>query len=403
MNQQDKRIINLSDFQYELPDEYIAHVPPGRGKSKLMVYKEGQVRASQFADLPDWLPAGSMLVFNQSKVIPARIQTHTAKGKRIELFLLKPGSAEKDPVLALNKKASVVWECMVGRKKDWPVDEGLKFYPEGIELTATWENRDQNRIHFAWEPATLPFAEILEAVGKIPLPPYIQREVEDSDKETYQTVYAKTEGSVAAPTAGLHFTDDMLDRLKIAGHDTGFVTLHVGAGTFMPVKTENMMEHEMHTELISVERSFIEKLAAHSGPLVPVGTTSLRVLESLWHLGASERLETLVPQFPETAKKSISMQDAMRMLAHKLHENGMDRITAETSIMIYPGYTVHACDALITNFHQPGSTLLLLVSALIGDDWKNVYTEAMQADFRFLSYGDSSLLFRKSAKPAQES
>lgn len=177
----------------------------------------------------------------------------------------------------------------------------------------------------------------------------------------------------------------------------GFVTLHVGAGTFMPVKTENMMEHEMHTELISVERSFIEKLAAHSGPLVPVGTTSLRVLESLWHLGASERLETLVPQFPETAEKSISMQDAMRMLAHKLHENGMDRITAETSIMIYPGYTVHACDALITNFHQPGSTLLLLVSALIGDDWKNVYSEAMQADFRFLSYGDSSLLFKKSS------
>ena len=385
--------IPLSEYRYELPDSSIAfHPPEERGSSKLLVYEEGEITHRSFKNLPEILPANSLLIFNESRVIPARIRTTTAKGKQIELFLLKPVS-NTDPVLALNAHGTCVWECMVGRRKDWKSDEILHFHPSGIDLKASWENRDLNHIRFSWESAHIPFAQLLDAVGKIPLPPYISRDVDDADKQTYQTVYSKIEGSVAAPTAGLHFTEQILNEINALGHQTDFVTLHVGAGTFMPVKNENMLEHQMHSELICVRKELVEKLAAHQGPLVPVGTTSLRVLESLWHLGASDEYIEHVAQFPPTSAKSFTMQEAMTRLAEKMTAQGLETLTAETSIMIYPGYRVHACDALVTNFHQPGSTLLMLVSAIVGDEWKKIYQEAKENNYRFLSYGDSSLLF----------
>lgn len=390
------KTIPLSEYLYDLPEHRIAHHPPlERGSSKLLVYRGGETVHEAFAHLPDLLPPNSLLVFNESRVIPARIKTVSAKGKPIELFLLKPAAESADPVIALNAHETCVWECMVGRRKDWKPDETLQFHPEDITLEASWENRDANHVRFRWHPAHVPFAQVLEAVGKIPLPPYITREVDDSDKQTYQTVYSKTEGSVAAPTAGLHFTDAILGAIQAKGHQTDFVTLHVGAGTFMPVKTENMLEHAMHTELISVKRSLVEKLAAHDGPLVPVGTTSLRVLESLWHLGAAEETVNRVEQFPATSEKDFSMRESMQRLAARMRADGQETLTAETAIMVFPGYRIHACDALVTNFHQPGSTLLMLVSALIGENWKTVYREALENGYRFLSYGDSSLLFKK--------
>lgn len=386
--------IPLSEYLYELPDASIAYHPPAeRGTSRLLVYRQGHIRHQQFVNLTDALPANSLLVFNQSRVIPARIKTVTAKGKPVELFLLKPVGAA-DPVLALNAKGTCVWECMVGRRKDWKPEDTLLFHPEGVQLEAVWEDRERNHIRFRWQPAEYAFAQVLEAVGKIPLPPYIEREVDETDKETYQTVYAKTEGSVAAPTAGLHFTDHILQELRQKGHQTGFVTLHVGAGTFMPVKADNMLEHAMHTELISVSLELVEQLAAHDGPIVPVGTTSLRTLESLWHLGAADTDMERVEQFPATSTLPYNMQESMQRLARRMHDQNRTQLMAETAIMIYPGYRIHACDALITNFHQPGSTLLMLVSALIGNDWKTVYREALDKGYRFLSYGDSSLLFK---------
>jgi S-adenosylmethionine:tRNA ribosyltransferase-isomerase len=386
--------ILLSDYQYELPEMHIAFHPPAeRGSSKLLVYRDGHISHQAFKNLPDLLPENSLLIFNESRVIPARIKTVTSKGKQVELFLLKPAGGSPDPVIALNASGSSVWECMVGRRKDWKDNEVIHFYPEGIELQATWENRELNHIRFSWAPENIPFAQILEAVGKIPLPPYISRDVDESDKQTYQTVYSKTEGSVAAPTAGLHFTDDVLGRIQSNGHLTDFVTLHVGAGTFMPVKSDNMLQHQMHTELLSVRLETIEQLASHSGALVPVGTTSLRVLESLWHLGAADHLPSTVEQFPETSGKDFTMQQSMQRLADKMKANDMPSISAQTAIMIFPGYKIHACDALITNFHQPGSTLLMLVSALVGEDWKGIYETAKENGYRFLSYGDSSLLF----------
>lgn len=385
--------IPLSEYLYDLPDERIAYHPPAeRGTSRLLVYRNGQVTHERFARLPDLLPPDSLLIFNESRVIPARIKTHTAKGKPVELFLLKPVGAT-DPVLALNAKGSCVWECMVGRRKDWKPDDALLFRPKGMVLEAVWEDREQNHVRFRWQPADRVFAQVLEAVGKIPLPPYIARDVEETDRETYQTVYSKTEGSVAAPTAGLHFTDAVLQHIQEKGHQTGFVTLHVGAGTFMPVKAENMLDHAMHTELISVSRVLVERLAAHKGPVIPVGTTSLRTLESLWHLGAADETAERVEQFPTTSTKNYTLAESMQRLAERMEQENRMELVAETAIMIYPGYKVHACDALVTNFHQPGSTLLMLVSALIGDAWKSVYREALDKGYRFLSYGDSSLLF----------
>lgn len=396
MRDDDKKIIPLSGYLYDLPEDRIAHHPPAeRGTSRLLVYRDGETEHTRFATLPERLPAGSLLVFNESRVIPARIRTQTPQGKPVELFLLKPAGASADPVSVLNAKGSAVWECMVGRRKDWKPGDVLVFHPEGISLEALWEDREQNHVRFRWEPADLPFAQVLEAVGKIPLPPYIHREVEEGDKESYQTVYSKTEGSVAAPTAGLHFTDEILRKLGEAGHQTAFVTLHVGAGTFMPVKTDNMLDHAMHAEVISVNRAFVQRLAKHDGPLVPVGTTSLRTLESLWHAGASDGDLEAVDQFPETSSCTYTMREAMQRLADRMEQQGREELMLRTSVMIYPGYRIHACDALVTNFHQPGSTLLMLVSALVGDDWKTVYREAIENGYRFLSYGDSSLLFRK--------
>lgn len=396
MNTAHDKPVPLSEYMYDLPDARIAYHPPEeRGNSRLLVYRDGEVEHAAFRGLPGLLPPGSLLVFNESRVIPARIKTLTPKGKPVELFLLKPAGELADPVSALQATESVVWECMVGRRKDWKPGEVLLFGPGHIRLEAAWEDRELNRVRFRWEPAGLPFAEVLETVGKIPLPPYIVRDADDSDKQTYQTVYSKTEGSVAAPTAGLHFTDEILAAVSAAGHQTDFVTLHVGAGTFMPVKAENMLQHAMHTELISVRRDFIERLAGHTGPLVPVGTTSLRVLESLWHLGAADEDTRRVAQFPETSGRTLTMRESMRRLAGRMEQNGEETLTAETAIMIFPGYAVHACDALVTNFHQPGSTLLMLVSALVGDEWKKIYASALENGYRFLSYGDSSLLFRK--------
>ena len=403
--------LRLSQFQYDLPDNRIARFPLSRrDASKLLVYERGQISHAQFTDLPDRLPAGSLLVFNNTKVIPARLRFSKPTGAAIELFLLNPlsdepsASATPQPITqAMESTRSCVWQCMIGNRKRWKPAESLHAIlstPKGtIKLMANWHNYDQSAVRLSWEPADLTFAQVIQHVGEMPLPPYLKRAATATDRETYQTIYSKQEGAVAAPTAGLHFTPAVFNNLAEQGIRHDYLTLHVGAGTFQPIKTENIRAHQMHTEEVVYTRQNVENLIQTADRVIPVGTTSMRALESLYWMGVKLLRNELNPfhldqqyayQIP--LDQHPAPQEALTAVLHYLISGEQESIVAHTGIYITPGYTFKLCKGIVTNFHQPGSTLILLIASLIGPDWERVYNEALKNDYRFLSYGDSSLL-----------
>ena len=399
-------VLSISDYNYPLPDERIAKYPlPERDHSKLLIYNGGAVSEDRFFRVGDYIPAHSLLVYNNTRVIQARLVFHKPSGARIEIFCLEP-LAPHDYQLSLSSTEGCTWKCMIGNAKkfrDTSIDMPLQVAGNDVVLRATKGEQTGNTfaVTFSWEGG-LSFAEILDAAGELPIPPYLNRPTEERDKTTYQTVYSRIKGSVAAPTAGLHFTEAVLADLRQRGIKTTELTLHVGAGTFQPVKTEDANLHTMHTEIIAVPRQAIVDILANLGHIVAVGTTSMRTLESLYFLGCmllrGDR-SLHVPQFmPYEQEWTLSTEKALQALLVYLDETHQDTLHAETQIMIKPGYRFRVVEQLITNFHQPKSTLLLLVSAFVGEDWKKIYDYALAHDFRFLSYGDSSILFRNTGR-----
>ena len=405
---EDPKHIRISEFNYPLPDERIAKFPlPVRDQSKLLLYRHGEVTEDIFTSLPDYLPANSLMIFNNTKVIQARLHFHKETGALIEVFCLEP-IQPNDYVLNFQQTEHAAWLCMIGNLKKWK-EGALKreITVKGKPLTLTAErgacHGTSHWVDFRWNNPEITFADILEVFGELPIPPYLNRETQESDKETYQTVYSKIKGSVAAPTAGLHFTPRVLDALREKGVALEELTLHVGAGTFKPVKSKEIEGHEMHTEYISVNRSTLEKLVAHEGKAIAVGTTSVRTLESLYHIGVTllhnpnateEDLHVKQWQPYETALETAATPavDALQAIIAYLDRHHMETLHSSTQIIIAPGYEYRIVKAMVTNFHQPQSTLLLLVSAFLRGDWRKIYDYALAHDFRFLSYGDSSLL-----------
>ena len=441
--------ILIEEYNYPLPDERIAKYPLAqRDQSKLLIYRNGKVSEDRFHHIGEYLPADSLLIYNNTRVIQARLEFHKtppndniqlphnatpSQGARIEIFCLEP-IAPHDYQLSLGSTEGCTWKCMIGNAKKWKTGalSQLVQLPSGEQVTLFAEKGEQTgntfAIHFSWQtntPSSIPntpspitnnqspianplpsFAEILDAVGELPIPPYLNRKTEESDKTTYQTVYSRIKGSVAAPTAGLHFTDEVLGELRQRGIQTAEVTLHVGAGTFQPVKVADANQHTMHTEIIAVPKTTIQTIINNLGHIVAVGTTSMRTLESLYFLG--EQLLHHSTQLPHNATQPLTVtqfapyeqthtlttHEALQAIVDYLEQTQQDTLHAETQIMIKPGYTFHVVNQLITNFHQPKSTLLLLVSAFVGGDWHTIYDYALSHDFRFLSYGDSSILFR---------
>lgn len=395
----------LSQFQYDLPDERIARFPLAqRDASKLLVYRNGQISHRQFSDLPDLLPKDSFLVFNNTKVIPARLHFTKQTGALIELFLLNPFPNSQPISMAMEATGEAIWHCMVGNRKRWKREETLKLQGAegkglGVEISASWYDYDQSVVRLSWQPAKYSFAHIIQYAGEIPLPPYLKREATDIDRETYQTVYSEKEGAVAAPTAGLHFTPAVFDKLTQHRIAYDYLTLHVGAGTFQPIKTEDVRQHHMHTEQVVYTEGNIQNLLMHIEHIIPVGTTSMRALESLYWMGVklarNESEPFLLDQhyaYQLPTEQQPTVQQSLQAVLNYLLKNKLNSVVAHTGIYITPGYRFKLCKGIVTNFHQPGSTLILLIAALIGDDWKRVYSEALQNDYRFLSYGDSSLL-----------
>ncbi|WP_236668774.1 S-adenosylmethionine:tRNA ribosyltransferase-isomerase [Hymenobacter rubidus] len=410
----DPRQISIHDFTYPLPAERIAPEPlPDRAASRLLVSRDGVISDKTFRDLPGELPADSLLIFNDTRVVRARLLARRPTGGQVELFCLEPVAPHRSLELALQQTGSCTWRCLIGNGRRWKAGPvRLEFATaDGQAATLHAERQTQEAgtalIAFRWTPAELPFAEVLRAAGHLPLPPYIDRPDTAADAVRYQTVYAAAEGAVAAPTAGLHFTSEILAELQEKGIQTGHITLHVGAGTFQPVKADRMADHPMHTEPILVTAALLRQLLAHRPrPVLAVGTTSLRTLETLYWLGAGLLLqpnatapgssELLVTQWqpydmaPEATQ--ISPEEALTALLRYLEALGTDTLEASTRLLIAPGYRFRLVDGLITNFHQPESTLLLLVAALLGTGWRAVYEHALRHGYRFLSYGDSSLL-----------
>jgi len=398
--------ISIDDFDYPLPDERIAKFPLAhRDESKLLLYRNGEVGESIFKNIANYIPNDSLMVFNNTRVIQARILFHKETGAKIEIFCLEPIEPH-DYVLTFQTTGSCTWNCLVGNSSKWR--EGLL----SMEINADGENtvlhaerkrqdNDSSIVEFTWNNPSLTFADILDVVGIIPIPPYLHRKSEKSDLTTYQTVYARIKGSVAAPTAGLHFTPEVLADIDAHGIVREEVTLHVGAGTFKPVKSKTIEGHEMHTEFISVNKSSIEKFKNKLGKIIAVGTTSVRTLESLYYIGVilshnpqATSEELVVKQwFPyEEENNQLSVYDALQNIIDYLGREQEEKLVTATQIIIAPGYEFKLVKGIVTNFHQPKSTLLLLISAFVKGDWKNIYHYALSHDFRFLSYGDSSLL-----------
>ena len=397
------RQIQIRDYDYPLPDERIAKFPLAqRDSSKLLVYNGGNIEQTQFRSLPSLLPEGALMVFNNTRVIQARL--HFRKGEAqdgalIEVFLLEPACPVEYQENFV-RRDGCSWYCLVGNLKKWKEGKLCRTISVGDkQLTLSAErvgtHGTSQEIRFRWN-ADLTWAEVIDAVGELPIPPYLNRQTQESDKTTYQTVYSKIKGSVAAPTAGLHFTQQVLADIAARGIECEEVTLHVGAGTFRPVKSEDIGGHDMHTEHIAVRRHTIERLLAHGAEAIAVGTTSVRTLESLYYMGvlASQGKEELhVPQWmPYEYDNSLTPTESLTALLRYMDERGEEVLHSSTQIIIAPGYQYHIVRRMITNFHQPQSTLLLLVSAFIGEQWHDVYDYALSHDFRFLSYGDSSLL-----------
>ncbi len=401
--------IRISDFQYDLPDELIARYPLAeRDASRLVVYNEGIIREDSYVNLYQLLPAGSLMIVNDTKVVAARILFQKSTGGVIEIFCLEPAGVNKDVQLALQEKGFVQWKCLIGGASKWKKGQVLQKELVGnnsriiLKANSVQKEGDAFVIRLSWSPESIPFAEILQHTGAIPLPPYLKRDAEAADSERYQTVYAHYNGSVAAPTAGLHFTEKVLSALKSNGMRLATVTLHVGAGTFLPVKTDTIRDHMMHAEWIHVPRSTIEQLIDKNSSVIAVGTTSLRTLESLYHIGHkifrdpdlnAESIHLSQWESYEAASE-ISTLESLSAILDWMDKKNLNEIIARTQLIIVPGYQIRMVDILITNFHQPHSTLLLLVAAFIGDDWKKVYQYAVEKKFRFLSYGDGCLLFR---------
>lgn len=398
--------IRIEDYNYTLPDERIAKFPlPKRDESKLLVYRQGAISESIFKHLPEYLPQGALMVFNNTRVIQARLLFQKETGARIEIFCLEP-MVPRDYAQIFQETRRCSWTCMVGNLKKWKsgvLTKPILVKDQLVSLTAEKKEShgDTHLIEFSWDNDSFTFADILDAAGVLPIPPYLHRETEKSDLQTYQTVYSKVKGSVAAPTAGLHFTPEVLADIDAHGIGREEVTLHVGAGTFKPVKSETIEGHEMHTEFISVRRSSIERIQRNLGHIIAVGTTSVRTLESLYYMGAileeqpdATSEELVVKQWMpyEEANNRLAPEKALQNLLDYLDRNHADKLMTATQIIIAPGYTFKVVRGIVTNFHQPQSTLLLLISAFVKGDWKSIYDYALSHDFRFLSYGDSSLL-----------
>ena len=404
MSHIDPRHIHISDYNYPLPDERIAKFPIARrDHSKLLIYNKGEVSSDVFYNLPQYLPKGALMVFNNTKVIQARMHFRKDTGALIEVFLLEPADPS-DYELMFQTTGHCAWYCLVGNLKKWK--EGTlrrEIEINGLAVTVTATRGElhgtSHRIDFEWT-GDLSFAEIIDAMGELPIPPYLNRETQESDKTTYQTVYSKIKGSVAAPTAGLHFTPEVLADLDAHGIQREELTLHVGAGTFKPVKSEEIEGHEMHTEYVSVRRDTIQKLIDHEGCAIAVGTTSVRTLESLYYMGLKVMRDPSlnedqlhVAQWePYEVSNAVTAVTALESLLSWMDARSLTVLHSSTQIIIAPGYDYHIVKMLVTNFHQPQSTLLLLVSAFVKGDWHKIYDYALSHDFRFLSYGDSSLL-----------
>ena len=400
----DPRHIRISDYNYPLPDERIAKFPIAqRDHSKLLVYRKGEVSQDVFYNLPEYLPKGALMVFNNTKVIQARMHFRKDTGALIEVFLLEPADPS-DYELMFQTSERCAWYCLVGNLKKWKegtLRRTIDVKGQQIEVSCTRGpiHGTSHRIDFEWTGG-VSFAEIIDAMGELPIPPYLNRETQESDKTTYQTVYSKIKGSVAAPTAGLHFTPEVLAAVDAHGIEREELTLHVGAGTFKPVKSEVIEGHEMHTEYISVRRDTIRKLIAHDGCAIAVGTTSVRTLESLYYMGlkvmqnpdASEDDLHVNQWEPYDTTTDVSTVESLTALGVWMDAHSLEVLHSSTQIIIAPGYNYHIVKMLVTNFHQPQSTLLLLVSAFVKGDWHKIYDYALENDFRFLSYGDSSLL-----------
>ena len=399
--------LKIADFVYDLPDERIAKFPMAqRDQSKLLYYRSGEITNHQFSEIADLLPENSLLLFNDTKVVQARLFFTRPTGSVVEVFCLEPVLPTAEIQQAMQQTDTCVWRCMVGNAKKWKEPElTLSFTYAGknaiLKAEKTAQEPGSYLVKFSWEPAELTFAEVLAGAGYLPLPPYFKRDATDAVQSRYQTVYARHEGAVAAPTAGLHFTPQVFEKLQQKEIKTTYLTLHVGAGTFKPVKAEIMAGHDMHSEQIVVSKELIEQLLAHyPNPVIPVGTTSMRTLESLYWLGVKILLnpalkisELEVAQWqPYEDNTNIPVTEALQAILTFLAKNDTDSLPASTQIIIAPGYEFKICAGLVTNFHQPGSTLLLLVAALVGENWKNIYAHALANNYRFLSYGDSSLL-----------
>lgn len=405
MELSDPRHIHIKDYNYDLPDYKIAKYPlEKRDKSQLLVYKDKTIIDSHFSSITDFLPADSLMVFNNTKVIQARLHFRKSTGAQIEIFCLDPYSPH-DYSLIFQSTEQCSWQCMIGNLKKWKegiLEKEVMINNQTILLKAERVQSSGNThvIKFGWNNPQYTFADILDAVGELPIPPYLNRDTEEKDKETYQTLYSKIKGSVAAPTAGLHFTEKVFENLTKKGIQTDEVTLHVGAGTFKPVKSETINEHEMHSEFISVRKETIEHILSHPGNIIAVGTTSVRTLESLYHIGAAleknPNPETLrVDQWqPYNGNNTISKEKALKNIIDYLDTHSINTLLADTQIMIVPGYIFKIVSGIVTNFHQPQSTLLLLVSAFVEGNWMSIYNHALTHEYRFLSYGDSSLLLR---------
>jgi S-adenosylmethionine:tRNA ribosyltransferase-isomerase len=399
--------IRINEYDYDLPAERIAQYPvKDRDKSKLLVFRDGKTEEDTFSKIDDYLPSDSLLVFNNSRVIRARILFHKKTGAVVEILCLEPLNPS-DYAMSFGSTEPVVWKCIVGNVKKWKI--GLMtttFRYKGELYNLNAEKLEQEgeawKIKFSWNSREIGFGEVIDAAGHIPLPPYITRDDESEDNERYQTVYSRVKGSVAAPTAGLHFTADVLEKIRIRGINSVHLTLHVGAGTFQPVKTDDINRHEMHCEHFSIESSAILQIQENSGKIIAVGTTSVRTLESLYWLGikliqnpsCKDSVLTLGQWEPYKMETSISVYDSLEAVLKFMNRRNSASLHAMTSIMIVPGYEFKMISGMITNFHQPRSTLLLLISAWTGNRWKDLYSFALQKKFRFLSYGDSSLLLK---------
>jgi len=396
--------IKLSDFHYELPEDKIAKFPlEKRDNSNLLHYDNGQIKHFKFHQLPDLIPSESLMIFNDTKVIPARLFFKRKSGAQIEIFLLNPVAPSFSINQIMINEVSVTWATMIGGLGKWKDDEvlvqHLTIQGQEMALEARLLNREERIVQFSWTGSNVPFVKIVEQSGEVPLPPYLNRKATPEDKPRYQTVYSEKEGAVAAPTAGLHFTDDVFNRLKNRKIKSEFITLHVSAGTFKPITQENVIAHEMHSEQIIFTKKAIENIAKHDQLIINVGTTSLRSMESLYWFGVmliqNETDIFFVPKlYPYQKFHNLpTRKESLNAILEWMKTKNVEEITGSTEIFIMPSYQFRMCDAIVTNFHQPASTLILLIAAVTNSNWQTIYDEALKQDYRFLSYGDSSLLW----------